>query len=299
MRKLNVAILGTGKLATDLLVKVLKSPYLDCRIFAGRNIDSKGIAFAKKLNVHTSYEGIRYLEQHPELFELAFDVTTAQSHLLHYPVFQKLHKPVIDLTPSHIGHMIVPTVNLSQAENNPNIGLISCGGQASLPMIHAISKTCQKIKSIEVVSSIAAKSAGLGTRNNIDEYIEKTESAITFFSGCSDVKAILILNPAEPEINMKTTIYIRCFSVHYPDLKKKVFETEKIMQQYVPGYTVKVGPVLEKDLIILSLEVKGNGDFLPSYAGNLDIINCSAITIAETFALQSNCHKEYASNKSE
>jgi acetaldehyde dehydrogenase len=287
MNQLKVMILGTGKLATDLLVKVLRSDHLQCTAFVGRNQDSKGIAFAKNRGVVTSCAGIDYIEKNSADVDLIFDVTTAQSHIANHVRLINLGKQVIDLTPSYLSHMIVPVINLEDAYTQATIGLISCGGQTALPMIHVLAKTCNEIVSIEVVSSIASKSAGPATRINIDEYVHKTESAIQFFSCCSNVKAMLILNPAEPGINMKTTIYVEAPSFDLAQITAALYAMEKKVQAYVPLYRIKVAPFIEKNRLALSLEVQGKGDFLPSYAGNLDIINCAAIQIAEAIALHS------------
>lgn len=284
MKKLGAVILGTGKLGTDLLIKVLRSSHLKCVAFVGKSESSKGIALARSLGVPVSIEGISFLESIKDSFDLVFDVTNACSHLRHWPVLKKMGKTVIDLTPSHIGHMVVPVINLQDAFLYDNLGLISCGGQSSLPIIHTISQHCANIQSIEVVSSIASKSAGPGTRINIDEYIQKTEDAIRFFSKCQNVKAVLILNPAEPEIYMKTTIYVEGTCNQIELLDYKLQEIVKAVQIYVPGYEINMGPVTEQGIVTVSTRIKGRGDFLPPYAGNLDIINCAAIRIAEALA---------------
>lgn len=281
---LNVAILGTGNLGTDLLIKICRSLHLRCTAFVGRNFDSKGLLLAKSKGICTSYEGIAFLQKNAGCFDLVFDVTNACSHLKHWPILEAMGKKVIDLTPSHIGHMIVPTINLHDVFKYDNLGLISCGGQASLPVIHTIASRCRAIHSIEVVSSIASKSAGPGTRINIDEYICKTESAIQFFSGCPNVKSILILNPATPEINMKTSIYVEAEGFELSDLGERLLLLESAIQKSIPGYRIIVGPIVDAGILIVSVQVIGSADFLPSYAGNLDIINCAAVQIAEALA---------------
>ncbi len=289
-KKLNVVILGTGKLATDLLVKVTKSTFLHCVAFVGRRHGSPGIAYAKGLGIHTSTDGIHYLKEIQDEFELVFDVTNAKSHLVHAPILLQMKKKVIDLTPSHLGAMVVPSVNIDKVIEEENVSMISCGGQSSLPILNVFSTVCKQIDAIEIVSSISSNSAGSGTRVNIDEYIEKTEHAIQDFTQCKQVKAMLILNPAEPPISMKTTLYVKTTFEDLELLNKKILEMIQHVQGYVPGYRMSVAPSKSEGVINLSLEIRGAGDHLPNYSGNLDIINSAAIQVAEFFANE--CHNQ-------
>lgn len=283
-KRLKTAILGTGKLGTDLLIKVLRSKYLDCSAFVGRNADSKGIALANSMGINTSCEGFSFLQGKPHLYDIVFDVTNALSHREHWLALQNTGKKVIDLTPSSLGNMVVPFINLQDALIYDNISLVSCGGQASLPILSILSDFCSDIESVEVVSSIASKSAGPNTRINIDEYISNTESAVERFTGCKRVKSILILSPASPEIHMKTTVYVESKCRNLKGIKIKLDEMLNKMNMYIPGYRICIGPEYDRGVITVGAEVTGRGDFLPSYAGNLDIINCAAIQIAETIA---------------
>ena len=294
MGRLNVAIIGTGKLGTDLLVKATRSQLLRCAAFIGRNQDSEGIQFAKKFNIPTSIDSFNYLEKNANDFDLIFDVTNANFHIAHQPLLKALGKKVIDLTPSRVGHMVVPVINIRDAEIYDDISLISCGGQTALPIIHVLTQVCEQIDSIEVISSIASKSAGPATRINLDEYIDNTESALSCFSGCKNVKSVLILNPAEPEVNMSTTIYAEIDCKDLSRLHEKVIDMVQFVQAYVPGYKLSVAPSFEGKLVQIMLQVKGRGDFLPCYAGNLDIINCAAIQIAEKLAMPSRTSVFYA-----
>lgn len=283
---MNVAILGSGTLGTDLLIKVIKSPHLNCVAFVGRNSDSRGLSLAKSLSIPISSDGIAFLETQRDLFDLVFDATNAYSHLQHWPILEAMNKKVIDLTPSHIGHMIVPSINLEDAFMYDNISLISCGGQSSLPVIHVLSEECQEISAVEVVSCIASKSAGPATRININEYIEKTEEAIRYFSKCKNAKSILILSPAQPEIYMKTTLYVEA---KYPDFSRIDIRLKTLLnkiQKYIPGYRITLEPLIDGKVIVVFIQVKGCGDFLPCYAGNLDIISCAAVQIAEAIAIE-------------
>ncbi|WGU93820.1 acetaldehyde dehydrogenase (acetylating) [Paenibacillus dendritiformis] len=283
--KLKVAILGSGNIGTDLLMKTIRSPYLECTYFIGRHINSSGIQKAMSLGIRVSDQSIDALINDPDSFELVFDATSAASHKIHAPIIRNMGKLAIDLTPSNIGEKCVPAVNLDSCINYNNVNMVTCGGQASIPLAYAIGQTQKDVEYIEVVSSIASKSAGPATRNNLDEYIETTEQGISLFSGCKKVKAILNLNPANPCIDMQTTVFAL---VKSPDLKKLtdfVNDLVKKMQKYVPGYQLLVPPTIENGRIVIMVRVQGLGDFLPAYAGNLDIINCAAIAMAEEHAL--------------
>jgi acetaldehyde dehydrogenase (acetylating) len=287
VNKLNVAILGSGNIGTDLLIKVLRSPYLACTMFAGRFSDSPGIRRARELGVPTSTQKINAILENPEICDLVFDATSAEAHLEHWPLLQKLGKIVIDLTPAHVGKMTLPPVRLEDSLQEQNVNLISCGGQASTPLAHAISKACEAIEYLEVVSSIASNSAGPATRINLDEYIENTERGLKYFSGAAKTKAILILNPAKPEINMQTTLYARVSAPNKARIEEEISKMVVRLQKYVPGYQLLVPPIVNGDQVTVSVKVIGLGDYLPSYAGNLDIINCAAIRVAESFAQKS------------
>jgi acetaldehyde dehydrogenase (acetylating) len=285
-KKLKVAIIGTGNIGTDLLVKVLKSSHLECTAFIGRNRQSKGMMKAQSLGVHVSDRGISEIIDNPDCCDLVFDATSANSHIVHWEVLKSLGKIVIDMTPSNIGQMFVPAINNLEFldQEHVNINMISCGGQVSIPMAYAIKETQKDVKYIEVVSSIASMSAGPGTRANIDEYINTTQKALTLFSGCNNTKTILNLNPAVPCIHMQTTIFAE---VDNPDIEALSKMVEKIVvkiQKYVPGYKLVVKPTYENKRIIITVKVSGRGDFLPEYAGNLDVINCAAIAAAEEIA---------------
>lgn len=286
MKRLKIAILGTGKLATDLLVKVLGSSKLECVAFVGRNENSYGISFAKNKGVYTSFGGIQFLVDNPRLYDLVFDVTNAQSHLIHNKLLSPLDKYIIDLTPSHTGAFIVPSINLQETSSTKKVNLVSCGGQTAIPLIHEIVSRAEQVEAIEVVSTIAAKSAGKGTRINIDEYIGRTELAVSRFSGCQKVKVILVLNPAVPEIDMKTTLYIKGKHASMHSINEGVSKILRKMQDYVPGYSLKIPPSFQGDVLMLTVQVVGRGDYLPCYAGNLDIINCAAIQVAEEYAMR-------------
>lgn len=284
MKKTNVAILGSGNIGTDLLVKICRSKHLHCSAFIGRNLRSSGMIRAQELGVFVSAEGVDFIKNNPNACSLVFDATSAQAHREHAIVFERLGITAIDLTPAQLGPMCIPSVNLSDCLSEKNVNMVTCGGQASTPIAYAIGKTQKNIQYIEVVSAIASRSAGPATRANLDEYIHTTEEALKKFSGALKTKAILNLNPATPCIDMQTTVMAKVDNPDMAALKPFLFEIVQRIQTYVPGYQIVVGPLIENDRIVVTIKVKGLGDYLPAYAGNLDIINCAAVATAEEFA---------------
>ena len=283
MKKIKIGIIGTGNIGTDLLMKVMRSDVLECGIFAGHSPDSKGIARARELGVPVTYDSIRYIEENPDCCQIVFDATSAKVHEKNAPILKKLGKYAIDLTPAHIGPFCVPQVNLEEAMEQINVNCVTCGGQATVPLAKAIHDVAD-VKYLEIVATIASKSAGIGTRNNIDEFTQSTKEALIELGGIDKAKAIIVLNPAEPPITMHNTIYALIDNPDMEAIRKSISRVEKELQQYVPGYKVVLGPVYENGRVTTSIEVTGSGDFLPSYAGNLDIITCAAIEIAENYA---------------
>ncbi|MGF7029217.1 acetaldehyde dehydrogenase [Paenibacillus mucilaginosus] len=282
--RLKAAILGTGNIGTDLLVKILQSKYLECTYFIGRNRDSHGLSLAGSWGVRTSHQSIRAIQEDPDCCDLVFDATSARDHLLHAPILKKLGKTVIDLTPARIGTMCIPAINLEACVGKSNINMVTCGGQSSVPLAHAIGQTHSEVEYIEVVSTVASKGAGPATRINLDEYIETTESCIRQFSGSRQSKTILNLNPAEPCIDMQSTLLAKVKNPSMEQLTKLVNETAANIRQYVPGYQLIMPPTFKEGHIQMMIRVQGRGDYLPPYAGNLDIINCAAIATAERLA---------------
>lgn len=283
MGKVKVGIIGTGNIGSDLLMKVMRSDVLDCGIFAGHSPDSKGIARARELGVPVTYDSINYIERNPDCCQIVFDATSAKVHEKNAPILKALGKYAIDLTPAHVGPFCVPQVNLDEAMEQINVNCVTCGGQATVPLAHAIAKIAD-IKYLEIVATIASKSAGIGTRNNIDEFTQSTKDALIELGGIKHAKAIIILNPAEPPITMHNTIYALIDNPDIDAISIAVKGVEKEIQKYVPGYRVVLGPIYENGRVTTSIEVTGSGDFLPVYAGNLDIITCAAVEIAENYA---------------
>ncbi len=284
MKQLRVAILGSGNIGTDLLIKIQRSELLECVLFVGRNLSSSGMAKAIAMGIKVSDESINAIVKNSDSIDLVFDATSAKDAKVHWDILDKLGKVVVDLTPAKLGIFCIPAVNLDEVIEHRNVNMITCGGQASIPIAHVIGKTQENVKYIEVVSSIASRSAGPATRLNLDEYIDTTENGIKHFSNVSRTKAILNLNPADPCIDMQTTIFAQVENPNMDFLQKEIDKMIEKIQNYVPGYTLLVPPVFENGRIVIMVKVQGLGDYLPKYAGNLDIINCAAIAVAEQYS---------------
>lgn len=285
-KKIKVGILGTGNIGTDLLIKIQRNDFLECSIFSGRNRYSNGVKFAKSLGINISDEGIDAFIKNTDVCDIIFDATSASAHIDNKEKFDKLNKFIIDLTPAKLNKLCVPVINLDECLNSDGVNLITCGGQATIPIAYAMSLVHKDIKYLEIVASIASKSAGSGTRQNIDEFTQTTKEALKYFTGVNNTKAIIILNPAEPPIIMRNTLYAIIDKPNIKEIYNKVHEMEKQIQEYVPGYRVVVGPIYENGRVTTTVEVIGLGDYLPSYSGNLDIITCAAIKIAQEYAIK-------------
>jgi acetaldehyde dehydrogenase (acetylating) len=283
-KKLKVAILGSGNIGTDLLIKCMRSEFLECTYFIGRNMTSSGIVKAQSLGVRVSDKSIQAIVDEPDSCDLVFDATSARDAIQHWSVLKPMNKVVIDMTPAKIGIMCIPAVNIDEALSHQNINMVTCGGQASAPMAYVIGQAIKDIEYIEVVSSIASRSAGPATRANLDEYIETTEAAIKQFSQSQTTKAILNLNPALPCIDMQTTIFAKVKDPDMAKLTRSIQEMVERIKAYVPGYNLLVTPIYEHGRVAVLVKVQGLGDYLPKFAGNLDIINCAAIAVAEKYA---------------
>lgn len=282
--KVRVGIIGTGNIGTDLLVKCIKSDFITPVIFAGRRAESDGIRKAKELGVATTTEGLNYFKDITNrVIDVVFDCTNATSAKENYPVFSRINAKVVDLTPAKLGPMCVPTINPKAIRDSDNINMITCGGQASIPLLHQIAQLSPKpIEYIELVSQVSSKSAGIATRLNIDQYINTTEFAIKTYTGCKECKVILNLNPAEPEVHMQNTMFINMDDLPFDSVMEHLISKIKEIKSYIPTYDMTMMPVVNDDgILIFSIKAEGAGDYLPSYAGNLDIINCAAIKAVE------------------
>lgn len=275
------AIIGSGSIGIDLMYKAMRSPHLDLKMVVGRSLASEGLARARELGVATSAEGIEFLAHHASGIDIVFDATSAQSHRINDQFFRKANLLAIDMTPAKIGAICVPSINLDSIATAHNVNLVTCGGQASIPLAYAIAQAFESLEYIEVASTIASDSAGLATRENINQYILTTEQALRQLSGAGTSKAVLNINPAKPGINMQTTVFAKGSYDSLAKVQASVRQMVARVQRYVPGYQVVLEPIESKGYLTMSVTVRGSGDYLPAYAGNLDIINCAAIAVAE------------------
>ncbi len=283
-KKVQVAIIGSGNIGTDLMYKIQRSPRLELTWMVGIIPESEGLRLARELGYKTTHRGIDELLEHENEFEIAFDATTARAHFRHAELLDGAGKIAIDLTPAALGSYVVPVVNLNEHLDKGNVNLTTCGGQATVPIIAAIHRAAP-VKYGEIVSTISSRSAGPGTRQNIDEFTQTTAKALEEIGGAERGKAIIILNPAEPPIVMRNTVYAQVGQdVDHSAVTLSVEEMVKRVQEYVPGYRLKAPPVFDDDRVTVLLEIEGAGDYLPKYAGNLDIMTSAAVRVAEELA---------------
>ena len=288
MSKINCALIGAGNIGTDLMYKLQRSEILNPLWMVGIDPDSDGLKKAREAGMKTTHEGVDGLLPFikEDGVKIAFDATSAYVHGENNRKLAELGVMVIDLTPAAIGPFCVPSVNIDEllAQNTQNVNMVTCGGQATIPMVAAVSSV-QAVDYAEIIATVASKSAGPGTRANIDEFTETTKLGIERVGNVKKGKAIIILNPAEPPLMMRDTVH--CQTVAEPNkeaITKSVHEMVKKVQQFVPGYKLKNGPVFDGKKVSIFLEVEGLGDYLPKYAGNLDIITAAATNIAEKMA---------------
>ena len=284
--KLKVGILGTGKIGADLLVKVQRSPLLECVMFSGRNLQSDGMQFAAQMGINVSDRGIYAFMDKTTECDVVFDATTAAYHIEHSVILDELGTLAIDMTPSQVGECIVPALGLEEVVQNSNISMISCGGQASIPIAYVMSTVLPDIKSLSVVSIVSSNSIGPGTLANIDEYYRNTQAGIAKYTGVSDISVDLQVDEINTNRKMFTTIIAQSEFGNIDLFSNALHSMLNKVQRYVPGYTLEELSYSERDgLLKVDISVEGRGDYLPKYAGNLDIINCAAIAVAERHAL--------------
>ena len=305
MKKSKVAIIGPGNIGTDLMIKIMRNAqYLEMGAMVGIDPSSDGLARAARMGVATTHEGVEGLIGLPEFADIdfVFDATSAGAHVRNAERLQQA-KPgirLVDLTPAAIGPYCVPVVNLEQHLNATNVNMVTCGGQATIPMVAAVSRVA-KVHYAEIIASIASKSAGPGTRANIDEFTETTSKAIEVIGGASKGKAIIIMNPAEPPLIMRDTVFVLSELADQAQVEASVEEMAQAVQAYVPGYRLKQKvqfDVIPQDQPLnipglgrfsglktsVFLEVEGAAHYLPAYAGNLDIMTSAALATAERMA---------------
>ncbi|NWL76604.1 acetaldehyde dehydrogenase (acetylating) [Pseudomonas taiwanensis] len=301
-KKLKVAIVGSGNIGTDLMIKVMRhGQHLEMGAMVGIDPASDGLARAARLGVATTHEGVEGLTRLPIFDEIdfVFDATSASAHVKN-DAFLRAIKPrirLVDLTPAAIGPYCVPVVNVEEHRNELNVNMVTCGGQATIPMVAAVSRVA-KVHYAEIIASIASKSAGPGTRANIDEFTETTSKAIQVIGGAAKGKAIIIMNPAEPPLMMRDTVFVLSAAADQVEVEASIEDMAAAVQAYVPGYRLKQRVQFDevRDLNIpghgrfsglktsIFLEVEGAAHYLPSYAGNLDIMTSAALATAERMA---------------
>lgn len=288
MKKIKCALIGSGNIGTDLLYKIQRSSVLEAVWMVGIDAESEGLARARDMGVKTTHEGVDGLLPHvlEDEIQIAFDATSAYVHAENSRKLNALGVMMIDLTPAAIGPLCVPPVNLSEHADKQemNVNMISCAGQATIPVVNAVSRI-QSVEYAEIIATLASKSIGPGTRANLDEFTYTTSNAIEAVGGAKKGKALAIINPAEPSMIMRNTIY--CLTEENPDedkIRQSILDMVAEVQKYVPGYKIVNGPNFDGRKVGVFLEVEGLGDYLPKYAGNLDIMTASAARTAEMFA---------------
>lgn len=283
-QKLKAAIIGPGNIGIDLMIKLQRSQHIELVAMAGIIAESKGLQMAKEAGLIATAEGIDGVLALGNV-DIVFDSTGAGPHLRHAPKLKEAGIFAVDLTPAAVGPYVAPTVNMDEhlLEGVCNVNMITCGGQATIPIVYAINQVVP-VDYAEIVATLSSKSAGPGTRQNIDEFTQTTRNALVQVGGAKAGKALIILNPAEPPIMMRNTIYTRCAVDKMEEVQASVATMVERMQQYVPGYRLKVAPYADGERIVTMVEVEGAGDYLPTYSGNLDIITSAAVAVAERYA---------------
>ena len=286
MEKVRAAILGSGNIGTDLMYKLKRSKLVPT-VMAGIIPDSEGLARARQEGLTTTADGIEGLLAHRDRFDIVFEATTASAHKKHAPLLRDANKVAIDLTPAAVGPYVVPLVNLEEHLGAPNVNLVSCGGQATVPLVSAL-KQVAPVDYAEIVATIASKSAGPGTRQNIDEFTDTTARGLEKIGGAARGKAIIVLNPAEPPILMRNTVYGVIEAADMENIERSIESMIERIKQYVSGYRLRAKPLIEdlandnhRKKVTLFVEVEGAGDYLPKYAGNLDIMTSAAVKVGE------------------
>jgi acetaldehyde dehydrogenase len=282
--KIPCAVLGPGNIGTDLMAKLQRSSVLELTAMVGIDPDSPGLARAKAAGIDASADGIDFILSHADQCQVVFDATSAGAHQANGPRMAAAGIRCLDLTPAKMGPGVVPVVNLDDHLDAPEVNLITCAGQATIPMVHAVSRVTE-VPYAEIVATVASVSAGPGTRQSIDEFTRTTAKGLAELGGAGKGKAIIILNPAEPPIIMRNTVYCGLpAEVDEDAVRRSIEKYAAEVQAYVPGYRLRTDPVFDEGRVAIFVEVESAGDFLPSYAGNLDIMTAAAVRVGEEFA---------------
>jgi acetaldehyde dehydrogenase len=291
------AIVGSGNIGTDLMYKLQRSPVLEVTLVAGIDPASDGLRRARELGIEATDRGVEPVLENAERYPIVFEATSAWVHRQNAPRYAEAGIRVVDLTPAKVGPLVVPPVNLDAHLDAPNVNLITCGGQATVPIVAAVARVT-RVPYAEIVSTVASKSAGPGTRQNIDEFTKTTSSALVEVGGAANGKAIMILNPADPPILMRNTVFCALEDGYDREaVAASILGMVDEVASYVPGYRLKAEPVFEEDeystpggvvpaRVVALLEVEGAGDYFPPYAGNLDIMTASAVRVGEALATE-------------
>jgi acetaldehyde dehydrogenase len=293
MSKVAAAIVGSGNIGTDLLYKLLRSEWIEPRYMIGVDPESKGLADARRLGVEASHEGVDWLLARPDPPQLVFEATSAYIHKENAPRYLAAGIRAIDLTPAAVGPFVVPPVNLVEHINEMNVNMVTCGGQATIPMVHAVSRVVE-VDYAEIVATVSSDSAGPGTRQNIDEFTRTTSRGVEVLGGAAKGKAIIILNPADPPIMMRDTIFCSLpGDADHDKVDGSIRQMVESVATYVPGYRLRSDPQFDEvpdsqggttGRVAIFIEVEGAGDFLPPYAGNLDIMTAAAAKVGDEMA---------------
>lgn len=293
MTKVTAAIVGSGNIGTDLLYKLLRSEWIEPRYMVGVDPESRGLTDARRLGVEASHEGVDWLLGRAELPDIVFEATSAYVHRANATRYHDAGIRAVDLTPAAIGPFVIPPVNLVEHLNELNINMVTCGGQATIPMVHAVSRVVE-VEYGEIVATVSSVSAGPGTRQNIDEFTRTTSKAVEVLGGAARGKAIIVLNPADPPIMMRDTIFCSLPpGADHDKVDRSVRQMVESVQTYVPGYRLRTDPQFDEvpdgkggvtGRVAIFVEVEGAGDFLPPYAGNLDIMTAAAAKVGDEIA---------------
>ena len=284
MAKVSAAVVGSGNIGTDLMYKLMRSERIDLRYVVGVDPDSEGLRRAREAGVEASPGGVDWLLDRPELPEIVFEATSAYVHRANAPRYRDAGIRAVDLTPAAVGPYVIPPVNLREHVGEMNVNMVTCGGQATIPMVHAVARATD-VDYAEIVATVSSRSAGPGTRANIDEFTRTTARGVEVLGGAARGKAIIVLNPAEPPLIMRDTIFCSLpTDVDVDKVEQSIHEIVAEVQGYVPGYRLKAPPQFDDDRVAIFVEVEGAGDFLPPYAGNLDIMTAAAAKVGDEIA---------------